>query len=101
MCIPSGQRGRGSTHNGAETEGGPDIRGGGGDVGVCGCGGDSHVAPAVEEVKAELVLGVDDPHEEQAVLLQLGDGQVLDVAVGQLAVPAHKGEEGPGERTRG
>lgn len=44
----------------------------------------SLVAPLVEQVQAELVLGVDDPHKQQAVLLQPRDGQLRDVLVRQL-----------------
>ena len=44
------------------------------------------VAPTLEEVQSECVLGIDDPDEQEAIGLQLGHGQMLDVSVIQLAV---------------
>ena len=44
----------------------------------------SLISPLVKEVQAELVFGIDDPHKQQPVLLQLRDGQLRDVLVRQL-----------------
>ena len=41
------------------------------------------IVPLFEEFKCKLVLVVDDPDEEEAVLLDRGHGQVFDVVVGQ------------------
>lgn len=49
--------------------------------------GAARVAPALKQVQRELVLGVDDPHEQQARRLQRGYGQPHDVRICELAVP--------------
>ena len=49
-------------------------------------GGNARVAPSLEEVQGELILRVDDPYEEEAVSLQLGNRKVLYVSICQLAV---------------
>ena len=47
---------------------------------------DSRVAPALKQVQCELVLGVDDPYEQQPRGLQRGHRQRLYVCIRQLAV---------------
>jgi len=47
---------------------------------------DHGVAPLLEELQRQPVLGVDDPHEEQPVLLQQVDGQRRDDVVAQLRI---------------
>lgn len=56
----------------------------------------SLIAPSVEEVQRELVLCVDDPHKEEAVVLQLRHRQVGDVIVRQLAVAERDAARGVG-----
>ena len=46
----------------------------------------SLVAPVLEEVEGEVVLGIDDPDEEEAISLQLGHRQRHNVCISQLAV---------------
>jgi hypothetical protein len=44
------------------------------------------VPPLPKQVQRELVLGVDDPYEQEAVALQLRNGQSRNVCITQLAV---------------
>ena len=47
---------------------------------------DELVTPLLELLEGPLVLRIDDPDEDEAVLLELGDGEVRDGVVGELAV---------------
>lgn len=46
----------------------------------------SLIAPVLEEVQRELVLGVDDPDEQEAVALELRHRERHNVCVRQLTV---------------
>ena len=40
----------------------------------------------VKQIQRELVLGIDDPHKEEAIRLEAGDRQIDNVLVCELAV---------------
>lgn len=46
----------------------------------------ARIAPALKEIQRELVLGIDHPHKQEAIALQLRHRQINDVIICQLAV---------------
>ena len=55
------------------------------------------VAPVLHHLKSKGVSRIDDPDEEEPVLLQRWDGQVYDLFVAELGVPK---SNSPGGSTR-
>ncbi len=54
------------------------------------------ISPLLKQVQCKLVLGIDHPDEAQPLILQLGDGQALNVLVSELAVPQRNATGGVG-----